>query len=824
MIRGKIACAAAALLLSLALYAGTAQAQQQFGAWIGETSGQVDAAVQQKNVRGSDEKFEEYRDVKNGFLFNDAAFKMERDAGYFLDVKIKNPAQENEYYSVTGGKHGKFKYNIYFDTIPHNFSGGTLLFNGAGTNRLSIPDNVQSALQAVEQTRVERGNVITDTTGEDALAQSIVRGLYSEANPFTFKLKREKAGFSLELNISQDVKTWAKVTNEKRTGARVITAGTYERYAQGSGLAHTADLFVVSGADLAEPIDYRTTSVSVGAGIYKKSWLADLEYTFTDFNNGNGALIWDNPFRISDNTATSSAGASAAAGDNGFERGRFARGQLSLPPDSKSHDFTVSGGADLPYRGRFSGTVSYGWITQDSPFVPYSLNSALNNLTFSGAPGASPTFDVTNAGSLPKSNLDGDVKTLAGSFKITGRPIEPLKATLKYRFYDYNNDSSEIRFPGYAGFGESYWRLIKNDTSTTDAAVFNEPLSFTRQTANLLLDYHASKPLTLLFDAGWEGWKREKLRIDSTTEWSAGAGFLYKPTKTANLKAAYKYAKRTVDGYKAGDRAENPEAVGLRNYDWADRVRHKADARFSYDPSDILSLGIHGLYLRDKLAQDSRFGLKKVENAGGGLDVTYTPTERVSLILSYLREYRKSRMDSAAKDDSFDIASTTDNETTLFGNFNPLNYWSTDIKETTDTVGLGAKLQLVPNKLTLDTSYNLSYSKADYNTFNPNRDLAIANGFTNGAKLSNAVAQPWPSVVNRLHEVKANLAYKWFSNVTVGVGYLFEWYKLDDFAWDNLQPYMAGLTAENSTRFVFADATYKSYEAHVGQVYLVYKF
>jgi hypothetical protein len=35
---------------------------------------------------------------------------------------------------------------------------------------------------------------------------------------------------------------------------------------------------------------------------------------------------------------------------------------------------------------------------------------------------------------------------------------------------------------------------------------------------------------------------------------------------------------------------------------------------------------------------------------------------------------------------------------------------------------------------------------------------------------------------------------------------------------------MAGVSAENSTRFVFADATYKQYEAHVGQFYLVYKF
>jgi hypothetical protein len=48
----------------------------------------------------------------------------------------------------------------------------------------------------------------------------------------------------------------------------VITAGTYERFNQGAnGLPHTADLFLVSGADLAEPIDYRTTTLSVGAGI-----------------------------------------------------------------------------------------------------------------------------------------------------------------------------------------------------------------------------------------------------------------------------------------------------------------------------------------------------------------------------------------------------------------------------------------------------------------------------------------------------------------------------------------------------------------------------
>ncbi|MBI5418939.1 MAG: MtrB/PioB family decaheme-associated outer membrane protein [Deltaproteobacteria bacterium] len=814
MIHKRFGYTAAALLLPLIFFTGTVGAETDAKAAGGTASGLVDVGVQQKNVNGGSEKFEEYRDVKNGFLVNDAAIRFDQDATrYFIDVKIKNPVQENEFYSLTGGKHGSYKYNIFYDSIPHNFSNGVLLFNGAGTNRLFIADNVQNSLQSVEQTRGERGgNPLVDTTGEDAQAQAIVRGLYAEADPITFRLKREKAGFSFAYNVTGDIKVFAKVTNEKRTGARVITAGTYERFAQGpSGLGHTSDLFMVSGADLAEPIDFRTTTLSAGAGVYKKSWLADLEYSFTKFKNNNLALIWDNPFRITDAPAT---GATDNIVGNGFNRGRFANGQLSLVPDSDAHDFTLSAATDLPMHGRFSATLGYGWITQDDPFVPYTRNSALAG--DDGGPA-----NITDPSILPKSNLDGKVKNLTGSFVLAFKPVTPLKVALKYRYYDYDNKSDEILFPGYAAFGESNWRTVRNDKN---APVMNEPLGFTRRNVELGLDYHVAKSLTLLLEAGWEGWDREKLRIDGTDEYSIRGGVTYKLFKTGSLKASYKYAKRNVDGYKPGETAANPEATGLVNYDWADRKRNVADAKFQFDPTQAITVALFAQYLNDKFAEDSRFGLKKSENVDGGFEVAYNPSDRLTLFANYVKEYRKSEMRNGAKDDAFDIGSTADNEAVLFGNFNPLNYWNTNVTEKADTVGVGATVQIMPAKLTLNTSYNLSYSKIDFNTFNPNRDLAIANGFTDGAKLANAVAQPWPTVVNRLHEIKANLAYKCLANLTVGVSYLFEWYKLDDFAWDNLNAYMAGLSAENSTRFVFADATYKQYEAHVGQLYMVYKF
>jgi hypothetical protein len=70
----------------------------------------------------------------------------------------------------------------------------------------------------------------------------------------------------------------------------------------------------------------------------------------------------------------------------------------------------------------------------------------------------------------------------------------------------------------------------------------------------------------------------------------------------------------------------------------------------------------------------------------------------------------------------------------------------------------------------------------------------------------------------------ADLGYEILPGIRAGARYLYEWYELEDFAWDQLEPCMAGRTVENSTRFVFADATYGGYRAHVGRVYVSGRF
>ena len=639
----------AGLSLSLAFMAAASPAA---AAETAETkaliTGDFDLGGRAVSVSGSRDKFSEYRDVRNGFMVNDLRLRLENESKpYYMDLKIQNATRDDESYGIKSGVYGKWTFAASFDRTPHNFNTGTLILNGAGTNRLGIANAVQTNLQASEQTRADRGGVaLTDTTGEDAAQQAIIRNLLSITDPTTFKLERERAAVSMGYNVTPDVKTWVKVSQERRDGVRSIAAGTYERFVQGGGgLAHTSDQFVATGLELAEPINYRTTTFNAGGGIYKKGWLVDAEYTLTDFDNGFRSFAWSNPFRTTDSGAKAADG---VTNNNAFDRGRFVNGQMSLAPSNQSHDVSLSGSVELPMHSRFTGNVSYGMTNQNELLLPYTLNSGIAGIN--GAPA-----NVTDAAALPVSRFNGEIRTITNSLALTTKPTEKLGASLKYRYYDYSNKSDSILFPGYAAFGESYWRTTRNDSG---AAVRNDTPSYARQTAKLAVDYQIVHPLTVEVDAMWDRYNHKQQRIDSTDEVGAGAGFVYHPVEMAKLHGAYHYAHRAVKNYKRGATAANPEATGLANFNWADRIRNRADLRADVSPTEALSFGVAGQYQNDDYGAAERFGFKSQKNLIGSVDVTYDPSDKVSLSVNYSREHRKGLTQNGAKDDAFDAEIT----------------------------------------------------------------------------------------------------------------------------------------------------------------------
>ena len=57
--------------------------------------------------------------------------------------------------------------------------------------------------------------------------------------------------------------------------------------------------------------------------------------------------------------------------------------------------------------------------------------------------------------------------------------------------------------------------------------------------------------------------------------------------------------------------------------------------------------------------------------------------------------------------------------------------------------------------------------------------------------------------------------------MTLGFWWLYENFDLNDFMWDDLNPYGANfLTVDDATRYLFLDSRYGDYTAYVVQVYL----
>jgi hypothetical protein len=402
------------------------------------------------------------------------------------------------------------------------------------------------------------------------------------------------------------------------------------------------------------------------------------------------------------------------------------------------------------------------------------------------------------------------------------RPAEALSLDARYRAYRYDGRSDVITFPGYAAFGESGWRREKNDVSPElDAPVRNEVFDYWRHDADLGADLRVTRTLTISAEVVAEWWRFTDLRVDKLDEYGAGAGFAVRPSRTLTLEAHYRFADRTAEGYLRGATPENPEARGLLNYNWSDRTRHVADARVQLRPSRAVTLGLLGRFADEEYGGETegdtpidqfRFGRTDLQRWIGSADVGVTPAERLSLQATYTIERRTEDMSLAAKDDGPKAADD-------FGfndNFAPENYWDSEVLETVHSLDLSASVDLVPDRVTLWAGYSVSFSDVEVDTTNPNGVQATT--------LANAVAVGWPTIQNRLHSITGDLAVALTPSVRTGVRYLYESYDLDDFAFDVMEPYMAGRSVENSTRFVFADATYGAYDAHVGTAYVAGSF
>jgi len=113
----RFLCTAAALAL-LAPAAVLAQGDGRI-----QTSGGFTAGVQQDEVSNNSSKFNEYRDIRDGFYLYDLNFEaLDTETGLYLDFNGKNLIRDDQTIDFGLGKFGFWKLDVNRNETPHNLS------------------------------------------------------------------------------------------------------------------------------------------------------------------------------------------------------------------------------------------------------------------------------------------------------------------------------------------------------------------------------------------------------------------------------------------------------------------------------------------------------------------------------------------------------------------------------------------------------------------------------------------------------------------------------------------------------------------------------
>jgi MtrB/PioB family decaheme-associated outer membrane protein len=728
----------------------------------------IDIGGQARSVTGErPSKFEEYKRVREGFLFR--RFRIASnpaDSPKFFRLIGRGPSERDQQYLLDIGEYGKYRTAVEWGQLPRLFSRGSRTpYVAQGNGLLIVSDQIKATLQPLLDVR-------------SPTLPLVAGNIFRNSPLINIGQTRETLSINQTFQVTSHWSVRARFLDYKRHGTKPLGIGAYERIATPNAeigiTTAIGDSFRILNLELPEPIDSRTDQITFGTSYVTRHWGVNFDYTFSQFNNRIESLTFDNPFRLTDKQAV-----------GGRNRLEFARGIYAEEPSNKSHSFLISAFVDLPGHSRLASALGWSFWKQNAQFVPFTLNTAIvaSNLPA----GVSPT----SLAALPRQSLEGDVDTFTQDHVFASRPAKNFSFDIHYRSYDYNNTTPDMLFPGSAADSESSW-LISLGTEPME----NRPVSFHRQNFTAEGTWDIAKWLDWKVEYQWEGWDREHRQVANSNETTVGTQLSYKPNKRFNSKLIYRYSDRTPRAYDPGVL----EFDQLRLFDQAKRIRHNANLQWQYSVTPKLGLSGTFSYRRDNYDKNF-FGLVRYLQGQGSVDLLYMPNETTTFYANYSRERYSSLLQSIAKTGvPFDFR----------------NRWNREDRNSNDSFGIGVTSYFAKGKLLFDANYALSLSNDRITTANLTAVSPTA--------VLNATAFPFPDVKSNYHELNVDTNYQLTDNVALGFRYIFEPYRLDDFQWNGLNAYpLDRLPPEQqypTSRPLLLDSRYSSHNAHVFGIYL----
>ena len=818
----KILFLLAAMGMIISFIAATAPCARAVEEEKYEDKAAVSAGIQQKEVDADENrgaKFEEYREIPDGFVINYLSWSISRkDAGlgdtYFQFIG-KDVLQKDEKIGARFGIFGKLDINLDWTKTPHNFSSGAkFLLDSVSPGTYRIADETQMLFQD------PNGD---GTLGDTTDIPAFVADFLDSRDTLKIGIRRNEGGFHLRWT---PVAHWSfnlNATQEKRSGIRALGTGSYLRttgIADSDGVG-TDSLYPVRGIEVPEPIDYTTTALNFGFKYTHQRFFGGFTYQASSFENNVPTLVYDNPFWFNDCNA---AGGTPGCPPGTSQRYLVKEGRMDLSPDNDAQNLILSGGVFLPLSTQITVLLSRGETTQDDSFIPWTTNTALIGVADINKDGTvDATDDPTTTALLPRRSLDGKVETTTVNLVITSRPWKPLRLTARYRTYDYDSTHDQVSLPGYVQYVDSAWVTAFNSQPIT-----HHPIDFSKKVSALEASIHPWKYFGAMLFFQRNSWDYDIYKdldedvdhvrdvgtraVEGIDDDTMGITLFTNPVSWFDARLTYSDSSREFDGtYTTFSPKEHQ---GVRQYDLFERCRTNLDAQVNFNPLEKLTFGIGYRTIEDDYAdtpvtwdgnEGEPFGFREREENGVTFNLNYAVDRKVSLF-AYAEGSK---------------AETLVHGQTKFGTFANLNNtWFTELTDKSKAYGIGGNFVIAEDRYYLDASLNFADGKVSYDSWNPISD------FDTGDRNSiSAEAFDYPDQVSKTWAGELKLWRKFSPRYALGISYLYEKFDLDDFQWDVLTPYAYSfITNDDGVRYLLLDSRYSGYTAHVAQLFMKIKF
>ncbi|HIJ61963.1 MAG TPA: MtrB/PioB family outer membrane beta-barrel protein [Rhodospirillaceae bacterium] len=513
----------------------------------------------------------------------------------------------------------------------------------------------------------------------------------------------------------------------------------------------------ISGQAFAQPIDFDTERYSMTASYATKRLQAMLGYTYSSFSDGYTS--WNAPYFFSPTAAPFQLGAA-----------------YGLPPNNSAHTFTGTGGYNLTSNTRITGNFRVGLELQNNALVPFSSTTPaqMNNPA---------TYSVL---AMNPAGLNGQATVYGGNIQVTSTPIQYLDLRAAY-----NIDSRDNQTNMYQVWGNGH-----PEGTVTAANYYTAfPQNWTKQNAQVEAGYKIlpSSNTKVTVGYAYDDVDRSFATVGRSNESTFSAKVSSAPWTGVDGSLAYEHGNRNGQvhywmpwamlnaGLNNGTPALNSSYPSVPYYQ-APRVSDSMKLRGNYMPNDSMSLGLFGRFTNNAYKYPGTTpwtsvqvagttapvaggwdGTTRDQNVTAGPDFTYTPSKNLTSHLFYTFERVFYENHGNGVQPVFPVTAPPAS-----------GRWSAATTDDIHTVGLSAEWK-ASDKLKLGTGYTFYYGNVSYVLFNGVQVASPTASYQNVA--------PMPDIPASMHSFKVFGEYALSDAMTLGVGYGFDMFKDNDWAY-----------------------------------------